>query len=186
MIDGKDIATGSSRANTELQRVSSDTMLSEFMETIGEEKARGFYWMCQEAMMDLHKIRELFPECSLRERQSLYMATEKDHEEKLRKEYVALKGQGMHLRFLSRVEARKEFDADCYSSLLIEKDADVDPVKFIETLTKENTQKGVQYYEDTEVDLSSVKEREILTKDGHKIHFQEVVFATGYAYVYPF
>lgn len=186
VIDGKDIATGSSRANTGLLQVSSDTMLSEFMETIGEEKARGFYRMCQEAMMDLHRIREIFPECSLRERQSLYMATEKDHEEKLRKEYEALKGQGMRLRYLSREEARKEFDADCYSALLIDGDADVDPVKFIETLTKENAEKGVQYYEDTEVDLSSVKEREIFTKDGHKILFQEVIFATGYAYVYPF
>lgn len=186
VIDGKDIATGSSRANTGLLQVSSDTMLSEFMETIGEEKARGFYKMCQEAMMDLHRIREIFPECSLRERQSLYMATEKDHEEKLRKEYEALKGQGMRLRYLSREEARKEFDADCYSALLIDGDADVDPVKFIETLTKENAEKGVQYYEDTEVDLSSVKEREIFTKDGHKILFQEVIFATGYAYVYPF
>ena len=39
VIDGKDIATGSSRANTGLLQVSSDTMLSEFMETIGEEKA---------------------------------------------------------------------------------------------------------------------------------------------------
>ena len=46
VIDGKDIATGSSRANTGLLQVSSDTMLSEFIETIGEEKARGFYRMC--------------------------------------------------------------------------------------------------------------------------------------------
>lgn len=186
ILDGRDIATGSSRANTGLLQVSSDTMLSEFIETIGEKKARAFYRMCQEAMADLFRLKERFPECSLRERQSLYMATEVHHEGKLRKEFEALKGQGMSLRYLTREEAKKEYDADCYNALLIDGDADVDPVQFIETLTLENIRNGVTYHEDTEVDLTSVEEKELYTKDGHRITFKDVIFATGYAYIYPF
>ena len=42
MVDTLQVAEGSSSANTGLLQVSSDTMLHEFMETIGEDKARGF------------------------------------------------------------------------------------------------------------------------------------------------
>src|SRR5690606_11701841 len=87
---------------------------------------------------------------------------------------------------LTREEAKKEYDADCYSALLIDGDADVDPVQFIETLTLENLRNGVTYHEDTEVDLTSVEEKELYTKDGHRITFKDVIFATGYAYIYPF
>lgn len=43
VVEGRHVATGSSRANTGLLQVSSDTMLTEFIETLGEAPAKAFY-----------------------------------------------------------------------------------------------------------------------------------------------
>ena len=184
LVDAKGVAEGSSRANTGLLQVSSDTMLHEFIEEIGEEKARGFYGMCQEAMKDLISLGDSLPRSTLRKRQSLYCATQKEDVAKLVKEYQALIGQGMEVAFLSKEDVLDQYGVNCYGALLILGDADVNPVVFIHEVTKRNLDKGVKIYAPTEVDLDRIEENYVTTKEGYKISFQYVIFATGYAKKY--
>ena len=184
MVDTLQVAEGSSSANTGLLQVSSDTMLHEFMETIGEDKARGFYAMCQMAMEDLFAISETLSGTTIRKRKSLYCASSLKDVEKIRKEYEALKTQGMNVEYLEEAEVLKRYRVKCPSALLIDGDADVDPVAFIRTLTKHNLDAGVAVYPETEIALDTKRAHSIRTTEGHHIRFQYCIFATGYAQKY--
>lgn len=184
MVDAKNVAEGSSSANTGLLQVSSDTMLSEFIETIGEEKARGFYKMCEIALDDLFEIDEKLKLSNLRKRKSLYCASDVEDVEKIRKEYEALKTQGMSVSYLDEEEALRMYKVKCPGALLIEGDADVDPVAFIRGVTKHNLKEGVTIYPNSEIDLDSKEEHKIRTFTGHTITFRLCIFATGYAKKY--
>ena len=184
VVEAKEVAEGSSRANTGLLQVSSDTMLSEFMESIGEDKARGFYKMCEIAMGDLFDISRKLPESTLRKRKSLYCASKESDIPKIQREYEALKTQGMCVEYLSQEETLNRYRVKCPGALLIDGDADVDPVAFINVVTKHNLRSGVKIYPNSEINLDSKKENEIRTKKGHKISFRYCIFATGYAKKY--
>lgn len=184
MVDAKNVAGGSSSANTGLLQVSSDTMLSEFMEKIGEEKARGFYKMCEMALLDLFKIDDNLNLNNLRKRKSLYCASNLEDVEKIRKEYEALKTQGMDVSYLSEEEVQKRYKVKCPAALLIDGDADVNPVAFIRGVTKHNLKEGVSIYPNSEIDLDSKEDHKIRTFTGHTITFKYCIFATGYAKKY--
>lgn len=184
MVDTKKVAEGSSRANTGLLQVSSDTMLSEFIEKIGEDKARRFYKMCEIAMEDLFEIGEKLPGSTIRKRKSLYCASEDKDVEKIRCEYEALKTQGMTVEYLDEKESLERYRVNCPGALLIDGDADVDPVAFIKTVTKHNLKEGTDIYPETEIALDTIAENSIETKKGHTITFNHCIFATGYAEKY--
>lgn len=184
MVDAKAVARGSSRANTGLLQVSSDTMLSEFIPRIGEDKARRFYRMCQLAMEDLFSIGDRFKDSTLRRRKSLYCASEAADVDKLKREHDALLGQGMTLEYLEEEEVLLRYRVRCKGALLIHGDADVDPVAFIDTITRHNLSQGVRIHPHTEIDLSTRKENSISTRDGHTVTFRYCIFATGYATKY--
>lgn len=180
----EDVAMGSSRANTGLLQVSSDTMLHEFFDTIGEKKGRDFYKMCQEAMNDLISLGKSLPNSTLRKRKSLYCATAEEAVEKIKKEYDALTEQGMIVTYLEPEDVLEKYGVKCYGALMILGDADVNPVAFIDQVTKENLKRGVDIFINTEVDLDSVKPNQITTRNGHTITFDHLIFATGYAKKY--
>lgn len=184
VVDAKEVAEGSSRANTGLLQVSSDTMLCEFMDSIGEDKARRFYKMCEIAMGDLFDISRKLPESTLRKRKSLYCASKEADIPKIQREYEALKTQGMRVEYVSEEEVLKRYRVKCPGALLIDGDADVDPVAFINEITKHNLRSGVKIYPNSEIDLDSKEENAIKTRIGHKISFRYCIFATGYAKKY--
>lgn len=184
MADAKNIAEGSSSANTGLLQVMSDTMLSEFIDKIGEEKARRFHKMCEAALDDLFKIDKRLGLDNLRRRKSLYCASTPEDVEKIKKEYEAQRIQGMSVSYLTEEEALRMYRVKCPCALLTEGDADMDPVAFIRGVTKHNLKEGVTIYPNTEIDLDSVKENTIRTFTGHTISFRYCIFATGYAKKY--
>ena len=184
MVDTKKVAEGSSRANTGLLQVSSDTMLSEFIEKIGEDKARRFYKMCEIAMEDLFEIGEKLSGSTIRKRKSLYCASEEKDIPKIRREHDAFKTQGMSVEYLNEKEALDRYRVNCHGALLIDGDADVDPVAFIKTVTKHNLKEGADIYPETEIALDTIKDNNIETKKGHLITFKYCIFATGYAEKY--
>lgn len=186
VVEGRHVATGSSRANTGLLQVSSDTMLTEFIETLGEAPVKAFYTMCKEAMEALHALKNRFPTCSLRGRKSLYLATKKDHVKDLMAESLALQSIGINAGFYTGEEVKEWYDLLAYGALYVEEDLDVDPVRFIYTITEANLQRGVQYFEETEVDLSSLTAHGVRIKNGATLTFDHVILATGYGHLYPF
>jgi|GEM_PF-1865019 len=142
--------------------------------------------MCKEAMEALHALKRRFPACSLRGRNSLYLATKKDHVKDLMAESLALQSIGINAGFYTGEEVKEWYDLLAYGALYVEEDLDVDPVRFIYTITEANLQRGVQYFEETEVDLSSLTAHGVRIKNGATLTFDQVILATGYGHLYPF
>lgn len=185
IIDKDKVASGSSKANTGMLQYSSDKMLTELMESIGEKEAILFYKMCLEAMVELTELnKELGENDSYILRDSIYFASEKEDREKLKKEYEALKKNNFPVEFLNHEDLNKEYGIDKAAALKTSLDAEVNPYKMIQALVQKNKSLGVIYYEDTELDLNNIKDHSLKSIDGKEIYFDHLILATGYGKVY--
>jgi len=186
VVDKNEIGKGSSVANTGLLQYRSDKMLCEFADEIGEEKARLFYQMCLEAMNELTDINELLMDSSeYRLRDSIFYASTKEDEKKVRREYEYLIKYGFPAEFLSHNILKEKYLVDKPCAIRTWHDADVNPYKFIQALTKRNLQQGVVYYENTNVDLDAIQNNKAFTTEGRQITFENIILATGYTKIYP-
>jgi len=186
VIEKNEIGKGSSAANTGLLQYCSDKMLCEFADAIGEEKARLFYQMCLEAMNELTDINELLMDASeYRLRDSIFYASTKEDEKKVRREYEYLIKYGFPAEFLEHNILKEKYLVDKPCAIRTWHDADVNPYKFIQALTKKNLQQGVVYYENSNVDLDNIQNNKAFTREGYQITFEKIILATGYTRIYP-
>jgi len=186
VVEKNEIGSGSSAAQTGLLMYKSDKMLYEFVDDIGEEKAVQFYRMCLEAMDHLSLINSQLDETTeFRQRDSIYYASTVEDGDKLRREYGYLSKYGFPVEYLGSEELKKIYGIDKSCALRTWHDADVNPLKFIQALTKKNLEKGVLYYEHSEIDLENIQGNNAYTKDGSVITFDHLVLATGYSRIYP-
>ena len=186
VIDKDQIGKGSSLANTGLLQYWSDIMLWELAEQIGEKDAGLFYEMCLKSMYDLTKINsKLGNETGYVVSNSIYYATDEGDVEKLEKEYEYLKKYNLPVEYISKGDLIKDYNINKPMALKTFQDASVNPYKFINSLATANKSRGVEYFEDTSIDLNSVKDNHLYTSDGYKIEFQNIIFATGYSHIYP-
>lgn len=186
VVDKGRTGRGSSSANTGLLQYASDTMLSEFVDTIGERDAVLFYRMCLEAMDELTELAGKLPgETGYRLRDSIYYASREEDVEKLRREYSYLKKYEFPADYLSRERLMDEFGIDKPAALHTWHDAEVNPYRFIQALTEANVGLGVRHFEQTAVDLSTRDGHSVKTESGYRIGYHSLVIATGYGAIYP-
>ncbi|NLC65967.1 MAG: FAD-dependent oxidoreductase [Clostridium sp.] len=186
VMDKGKIGRGSSSANTGLLQYSSDKRISEFSDDIGEDKAVLFYKMCLEAMGKLTGIVDkLEDETDYIKRESINYASKKEDENLLLKDYEILKRYNFPVEFLDNQKLKSEYKIDKVAALRTFNDAEVNPFKLIQALTKMNLRQGVKYYENTEINLDDFSDNKAVTKEGKEIKFKNLILATGYAKVYP-
>ena len=186
VVEKNEIGKGSSVASTGLLQYRSDKMLCEFADAIGEENARLFYQMCLEAMNDLTTINELLLGLNdYRERDTIFYASTKEDEKKVRREYEYLIKYGFPAEYLEHKILQKKYLVDKPCAIRTWHDADVNPYTFIQALTKKNLQQGVVYYENTDIDLDNIQNNRVFTREGYQITFEKIILATGYTKIYP-
>ncbi|MDW0110235.1 NAD(P)/FAD-dependent oxidoreductase [Sporosarcina aquimarina] len=185
VVDRDEVGKGSSSANTGLLQYCSDTMLSEFVDRIGEEDAVLFYKMCLEAMRELTEIASTLPETTgYRLRDSIYYASTENDVDKLKREFSYLEKYGFPAEYLSNEELMERYGVDKPAALRTWNDAEVNPYQFIQALTAENLKMGVTYFEHTSLDMDSITDDTIQTGAGDTISFESLVIATGYSKLY--
>lgn len=151
------IGKGSSLASTGLLQYRSDKMLCEFADDIGEERGCLFYRMCLEAMDQLTLLNQsLGGNTEYRSIDSLYYASEKKDVEKLVREYALLRKYDFPVEFLNEEQLKKVYQIHKPCALRTWHDADVNPYRLIQSLTRKNIEQGVRYYENTELDLDKI------------------------------
>nr|WP_300003043.1 FAD-dependent oxidoreductase [Tissierella sp.] len=185
LIEKNSIAKGSSSANTGLLQYSSDIMLWELAQNIGEKDAVLFYKMCLESMNKLTNLNHsLSSETDYISRDSIYYASDEKDAEKIIKEYSYLKKYDFPVEFLDRETLKKNYAIDKPCALRTWKDAEVNPYKFIRALVDENVKMGVSYFENTSIDLDNIIDNKAYTIDGLEIIYDSVILATGYGKIY--
>ena len=185
LIEKARLAMGSSSANTGLLQYSSDIMLWELAKEIGDKDAVLFYQMCLEAMDSLTELnKDLSCETDYILRDSIYYATNKRDGGKLKKEYDYLSKYDFPVEFLDSNALKENYEIDKACALRTWQDAEVNPFKFIRALVYKNSKMGVEYFENTSIDLDNIKNNKAYTFDGQEISYKSVILATGYGKVY--
>ncbi|MFD1928022.1 NAD(P)/FAD-dependent oxidoreductase [Sporosarcina siberiensis] len=186
VVERHRIGEGSSAANTGLLQYTSDKMLSDFVDDIGEEQAVLFYKMCLNAMKHLDSINaQLSDDTEYINKDSIYYASSDEDVQKLKVEFEYLKKYQFPVEFLTNEELIKRYSIDKPCAIKTCGDAEVNPFKFIQALTQMNDELGVRYYEHTEIDLDNLIENKVFTIDGHSITCEHLILTTGYVKQYP-
>lgn len=182
VLDKRQVATGSTSANTGLLQYSNDIMLHELIEQIGEKNAVDFYRLCLEAMEDLREVAERLPvNADFIRRSSIYYASDSADEDRLLKEYKTLQKFGFPCEYWDRKMLFSKTGIDRAGAIVTHGDAEVNPYIFVNGIFEEIQKLGAHIFEFTEVlDVQEHNERlQIKTSEGD-FHANNVIFTTGY------
>ncbi|KAA0944203.1 FAD-binding oxidoreductase [Sporosarcina sp. ANT_H38] len=182
VLDKRQMATGSTMANTGLLQYSNDIMLHELIEQIGEKDAVRFYQLCLDAMDNLKKTAERLPlDPDFISRPSVYYASDDTDLKRIRKEYETLKRYGFPCDYWNEDEIRKYLPFSKPGAIVTYGDAEVNPYKFVNGILQVVESMGVHLFEFT--DVNDVTEENgllhISTSSG-EFHADKVLFTTGY------
>ncbi|MEG0385920.1 MAG: FAD-dependent oxidoreductase [Solibacillus sp.] len=182
VLDKRQLASGSSMANTGLLQYSSDIMLHDLMAQIGEKDAVRFYQLCLEAVEDLKNTAKRLPvDPDFISRSSIYYASNDKDLESLQTEYDMLKKYGFPCDYLTDKELHKQMSFTKPGAIVTYNDAEVNPFKFVNGIWQLVESMGVHLVEYADVtDVIDEKgEMRIATSKGD-FHADKVLFTTGY------
>ena len=182
VLDKRQMATGSTMANTGLLQYSNDIMLHELIEQIGEKNAVRFYQICLEAMENLKKTAERLPlDPDFISRPSVYYASDDNDLKRIRKEYDTLTHYGFPCDYWDVEEICKHLPFSKPGAIVTYGDAEVNPYKFVNGLLKLVQSMGVHLFEFTEVtDVNDVNGLLHISTSSGEFHANKVLFTTGY------
>ncbi|WOV86456.1 FAD-dependent oxidoreductase [Sporosarcina oncorhynchi] len=182
VFDKRQVATGSTSANTGLLQYSNDIMLHELIEQIGEKNAVAFYRLCLEAMTDLHEVANQLPiDPEFIGRDSIYYASDEKDEARMLEEFKALKKHGFPCDYWDKETLMNKTGIDKPCAIITHGDAEVNPYRFVNGIFQDFENKGGHIFEYTEV--QDVKEENGLLRlktSSGDLHAKDVIFTTGY------
>ncbi|WP_113926905.1 FAD-dependent oxidoreductase [Bacillus sp. P14.5] len=182
LVDKREAGAGSSSANTGLLQYSNDIMLHELIDQIGENRAVHFYKLCLEALDDLEEAADSIPfNVYFKRRNSIYFASKEEDASKLLDEYEALKKHGFPVNFWTTEALTEHMTFSKPAALVTQRDAEVNPYRFVMGLLKNLKDQGARLFEHTEV-TSCVEEEDciILESSRGSLTAKHAVYCTGY------
>ncbi|MFL5495063.1 MAG: NAD(P)/FAD-dependent oxidoreductase, partial [Gemmatimonadales bacterium] len=183
VAEGREVAGGSTSANTALLLYESDLPLYRLAERMGERNAVEVYRLCRDALAGFHRIVSRLDEpCGFAPRPSLYLASRPDDVQALRREHEMRRRHGFAVDFLDRADLESCCAFPSPAALLSHDAAELDPVCFSRQLLAQAERSGARVHERTWItDLrSSHGSVEMTTERGCRIHARHAVLAAGY------
>jgi glycine/D-amino acid oxidase-like deaminating enzyme len=182
IIEKRQLASGSSSANTGLLQFSNDIMLHELIEQIGEEKAVRFYKLCQEAIDHLEEVAMSVPVSpEFTRRKSIYYASTPLHLPKLKKEYKTLKQHGFPVEYWSRKDMKEHLPFTKTGALITHGDAEVNPFRFVNGIFEYLKKHNITAFEGTEaIKVKEDGDRVFIETTKGTLTASHVVYSTGY------
>lgn len=182
ILDKRQMATGSTMANTGLLQYSNDIMLHELINQIGERDAIRFYNLCYESVKNLEKVANRLPISSnFIERPSIcYASTDKDVE-KIKVEYETLKKHDFPCAFWGPEKISQNMPFSKPAALVTYEDAEVNPYKFVHGVLDLVEEKGGHLFEFVEVnDVINVDDFVSIPTSVGEFKCRQIVYTTGY------
>lgn len=187
LLEGDQIAEGSSLASTGLLQYCNDIMLSELRSAIGREKADTFYRYCYRALDQLKHIasnlQKHVGDAHFRSRTSMQYSSTDEDIIKLQQEYEALLSLELPCELWGSHQIEQQFPFSKGTGLVTHGDAEVNPHLFVLSLAQYLTEEGCHLYE-----KSLVSDHERLSNGSYRItvnnHYivqsEYIVYAIGY------
>jgi glycine/D-amino acid oxidase-like deaminating enzyme len=182
IIEKRQLASGSSSANTGLLQFSNDIMLHELIDEIGEEQAVRFYKLCQEAVDHLEEVAMTLPVSpEFTRRKSIYYASSPLHLPKLKKEYRTLKEHGFPVEYWSKKDMKEHLPFSKSGALITHGDAEVNPYRFVNGIFEYLKEHNTTAFEGTEaIDVKEDGGKVLIETTKGTLTASHVVHATGY------
>lgn len=183
LVDKRQVAHGSSSANTGLLQFANDKSLTSMINTFGEDRGARFYWMCKQAVEELQHITtqlELSPDYI--QRSSLYYASQPEDVQSLQTEYNWLSKYGFPVTLLQSDEIKERYSFSKPAALYSEGDGEFNPFKLVHSLLQHAHKKGMSIYAETEIIHHALEGSTLVfyTAEGNCIRCKKAIFATGY------
>jgi glycine/D-amino acid oxidase-like deaminating enzyme len=185
VIEKGKIGSGSTSSNTALIQYSGEKMFTNLVNSFGKEYITRHLELLQEAINEIEAAsRAVDIECEFSRRDSLYSASCSEDIEKLKNEYEFLKQQGMKVDFLLTEEIEAKYPFSREAAIYSYDDGELNPFKFTHALLAYAAGKGIQVFENTEMNGHhfdpQTNRMVISTKSGYSISAARVIFAAGY------
>lgn len=185
VIEKGAIGGGSTSTNTALIQYSGEKMFTDLVHTFGEEYIDRHLQLLREAINEMEAAsRKADIDCEFLRRDTLYSASCPEDIDKLKKEFDFLQRHGCQLAFLSKENIENKYPFSRAGAIYSYNDAELNPYRFTHALFDYSAKRGVQIFEDTEMNgrrWDSQKNRIfITTKSGYTISARYVIYAMGY------
>lgn len=183
VLDGRDVAQGSTSASTALLQYEIDTHLIELVEMLGAKPAMLAYRACAESFSLLEKrFPELLPQANYERRPSLYLASDERAVDKLRAELAARRNIGLACEWIEADELRRRFGCQRPGGILSALGAQVDPFRLARALFAGCARHGVRMFARTKVTeiVGEPAAMQVRTEAGQTVTASHVVVCAGY------
>lgn len=182
ILDKREMATGSSSANTGLLQYSNDIMLHELIGQIGEKDAVRFYQLCYEAMDDLERVAKKLPnEVDFIRRPSICYASDENDVEKIKAEYDTLTKYGFPCDYWGRNEMAEKMPFTKHGALVTHGDAEINPLKFVHGVLTRIEELGGHLFPYTEVmDVFEDNDYLDIRTSNNSFKAKQIIYTTGY------
>ncbi|WP_438434002.1 NAD(P)/FAD-dependent oxidoreductase [Gorillibacterium sp. sgz500922] len=183
VVEKRNIAAGSSSANTGLIQYASDKSLASCIHSFGEEAGVRFYRLCQEGVSQMKRISDSLPiDAQFRIRDSLYTASCPEDVGQLQEEYAALTRYGFPVEYLDETAVSSRYSFRKPAALLSHGDAEANPYRLAHGMAELLANRGIRLFERTRIRRHEAERDAIrlYTDGGFRITAQYAIFATGY------
>ena len=183
LIDKRDIAHGSSSATTSMLQYEIDVPMHKLSEMIGEEAAALCYNAGIKAIKKLSRlIGNLNIDCGFENKKSLYVAHNKTAVTDLEKEFLVRNKHGLGVKWLTADVVKKQYGLECYGAIISDTAASVDAYKLAHELIQMNVKRGMQVFDQTEVEKFNLNSDQpfVVTETGCTIQCKKVIFCSGF------
>jgi glycine/D-amino acid oxidase-like deaminating enzyme len=183
VLEQREVAGGSTSANTALLLYETDLPLHRLAERMGESDAVQVYRLCRDALAGfVAVVRRLDDPCGFARRPSLYLASRQDDVPGLRQEHEMRRRHGFAVDFLERAEIESRYAFSSPAALLSHDAGELDPVCFTRRLLDYAARGGARVHERTPVSELRPHDGgvEITTGGSCRVRARHAILATGY------
>ncbi len=182
LIDKREIAGGSSHANTGLLQIANDKSLTACINTFGEANGVLFYKLCKEAVDKILDLPgKLDIDAHIIPRSSLLYASTPEDIPLLRQEHETLTTHGFHSEFWDADKVREHYSFSKPAALYSMGDAETNPFRTVHSLINKAHSGGVRVYEHTRaIHYEYHADGVTCYTDRGRIFAKKVIFSMGY------
>ncbi|WP_413377756.1 FAD-dependent oxidoreductase [Alkalihalobacillus sp. 1P02AB] len=157
-----------------------DLIYNELLHHLGQEKAKQYYDVNEEAIAFIKKtIEDHSISCDFTEQDAYLYATTNRGEGNLEKEFEAYQKIGIHGQFVDKIPLNIETKA----ALKIGKQAQFHPLEYVSHFIKYVAENGGKLFENTvAVDIEQDSKTTVMTKNKHRVYADKVVVATHFPF----
>jgi glycine/D-amino acid oxidase-like deaminating enzyme len=183
VLDGREVAHGSTAGNTGLVLYELDEMLQDLARRIGRQPAEQAYRRCRAAIGTLERVvRSTRIDCEFTRRQSLFLAAIPAHLPRLRREFDARRAAGLPVDWWPSDRIAAESSLPHCAAILSREAAEIDPYAFTYGILQSTRKAGAAIHDQTLVTRRAYRRTgiELTTSRDFRVRARHLVVATGY------